>query len=155
MGDGLQGCPSSMATRPHPSQTYFMAASLSWQICLPSTCGVPQKLHLAAPPQGLHKWPGSVATAHNFYRYMPCLPPYTPKIQTNIPLPYTVIQYAYNSQKVKPGTGFVILRHFPHIDVAFSSKISVLNLAFFLHLNISNWNIIKYSKTAALALYLR
>jgi hypothetical protein len=66
IGEGLQRCPSSMATRPHPSQTYFMAASLSLQICLTSTLDSPQKLHLDASPQGLHKWPGSFATAPQF-----------------------------------------------------------------------------------------
>jgi len=47
------------------------------------------------------------------------------------PLPYTVTQYAYKTQKVKQGAGFVCLRHFPHFDVAFSSKKRVLNFVFF------------------------
>jgi hypothetical protein len=43
-----------------------MAASLSLHICPVSTLGVPQKLQLALSPQGLHKWPGSFATAPQF-----------------------------------------------------------------------------------------
>jgi hypothetical protein len=66
MAVGLQRWPISMATRPHPPQTYFMAASLSLHICPVSTLGVPQKLQLALSPQGLHKWPGSLATAPQF-----------------------------------------------------------------------------------------
>ncbi len=155
MGDGLQRCPSSMATRPHPSQTYFMAASLSLQICLLSTCVAPQKLHLAASPQGLHRWPGSVATAHNFYRYMPCLPPYSLNNPIHIQTQYTVMQYAYKSKKVKQIRGLVYLRHFPHSSEAFSSTIPVWNAAFLLPLNLSNWNIDKYIRFAVLAPYLR
>jgi len=55
-----------MATLPQPEQEYFMAASLSLHMCLVSVSGVPQKLHLAASPQGLHKCPGSLATAPQF-----------------------------------------------------------------------------------------
>jgi hypothetical protein len=54
-GEGLQRWPSSMATRPHSSQTNFIAASLSLHICLVSTWGAPQKLHRVLSPQGLHK----------------------------------------------------------------------------------------------------
>jgi len=43
-----------------------MAASLSLHMCLVSVSGVPQKLHLDASPQGLHKCPGSLATAPQF-----------------------------------------------------------------------------------------
>jgi hypothetical protein len=35
-------------------------------MCLASTSDAPQKLHLALSPQGLHKWPGSFATAPQF-----------------------------------------------------------------------------------------
>jgi hypothetical protein len=43
-----------------------MAASLSLHMCPVSTLGVPQKLQLALSPQGLHKCPGSFATAPQF-----------------------------------------------------------------------------------------
>jgi len=66
MAVGLQRWPISMATRPHPPQTYFMAASLSLHIWPVSTLGVPQKLQLALSPQGLQRWPGSFATAPQF-----------------------------------------------------------------------------------------
>jgi hypothetical protein len=66
MAVGLQRCPLSMATRPHPPQTYFMAASLSLHICPVFVFAVPQKLQFALSPQGLHKWPGSFATAPQF-----------------------------------------------------------------------------------------
>jgi hypothetical protein len=52
-----------MATRPQPSQTNFIAASLSLQTCFGSTFGAPQKLQFFSSPQGLHKCPGSFATA--------------------------------------------------------------------------------------------
>jgi hypothetical protein len=55
-----------MATLPQPEQEYFMAANLSLHICFVSALGVPQKLHLAASPQGLHRCPGSLATAPQF-----------------------------------------------------------------------------------------
>jgi len=45
----------SIATRPQPSQTYFMAASLSLQTWVGLVSGAPQKLHLALSPQGLHR----------------------------------------------------------------------------------------------------
>src|SRR5512137_2484506 len=63
IGAGLQRCSFSIATRPHPSQTYFMAASLSLHTCLASAAGAPQKLHLVLSPQGLQRCPGSLATA--------------------------------------------------------------------------------------------
>jgi hypothetical protein len=66
IGEGLQRWPSSIATRPHPPQTYFIAASLSLQICRGSTSGAPQKLHFDLSPQGSHKCPGSSATAPQF-----------------------------------------------------------------------------------------
>ena len=66
MADGLQRWPSSMATRPQPPQTYFMAPSLSLHIWPVSTLGVPQKLQPDVSPQGLHKCPGSSATAPQF-----------------------------------------------------------------------------------------
>ena len=55
-----------MATLPQPEHEYFMLASLSLHMCFVSTSGVPQKLHLAASPQGLHRCPGSLATAPQF-----------------------------------------------------------------------------------------
>jgi len=55
-----------MATLPQPEQEYFMAASLSLHMCFVSALGVPQKLHLAGSPQGLHRCPGSLATAPQF-----------------------------------------------------------------------------------------
>ena len=55
-----------MATRPHPSQTYFMAASLSLQTCLASVCIAPQKLHFDLSSHGLQRWPGASATAPQF-----------------------------------------------------------------------------------------
>jgi hypothetical protein len=55
-----------MATRPQPWQTYFIAASLSLHIWVWSTLGDPQKLHFFLSPQGLHKCPGSSATAPQF-----------------------------------------------------------------------------------------
>jgi len=66
MGEGLHRCPSSMATRPHPSQTNFIAASLSLHIWADSVAGSPQKLHFALSPQGSHRCPGSSATAPQF-----------------------------------------------------------------------------------------
>ena len=63
MGDGLHRCPSSMATRPHPPQTNFIAASLSLHTWVGSLAGSPQKLHFALSPQGLHRCPGASATA--------------------------------------------------------------------------------------------
>jgi hypothetical protein len=66
MADGLQRWPFSMATRPHPSQTNFMAASLSLHIWPGFTFGDPQKLQFALSPQGSHRWPGSFATAPQF-----------------------------------------------------------------------------------------
>jgi hypothetical protein len=66
MAEGLQRCPSSMATLPQLEQTYFIAASLSLHIWEGFTLGAPQKLHLLASPQGLHKCPGSSATAPQF-----------------------------------------------------------------------------------------
>jgi hypothetical protein len=66
IGDGLHKCVFSMATRPHPSQEYFMAESLSLHMWVASALGVPQKLHLAASPQGLHRCPGASATAPQF-----------------------------------------------------------------------------------------
>ena len=66
IGEGLHKWPASIATLPQPSQTYFIAASLSLQICLGSTSVAPQKLHLVLSPQGLHKCPGSFATAPQF-----------------------------------------------------------------------------------------
>jgi len=55
MGEGLQRWPDSMATRPQPSQTYFMADSLSLHMCWGFAVGVPQKLHLDASSQGLQR----------------------------------------------------------------------------------------------------
>jgi hypothetical protein len=52
-----------MATRPQALQVNFMAASLSLHTCFASTEGDPQKLHLDLSPQGLHRCPGSLATA--------------------------------------------------------------------------------------------
>ena len=66
MGVGAQRWPSSIATLPQPEQEYFIAASLSLHMCLVSVSGVPQKLHLAASPQGLHRCPGASATAPQF-----------------------------------------------------------------------------------------
>jgi hypothetical protein len=66
MGDGLQRCSRSMATRPQPSQTNFMAASLDWHMWAWETWGFPQKEHLERSPQGLQRWPGSLATAPQF-----------------------------------------------------------------------------------------
>lgn len=60
---GLHRWPSSIATRPHPSHTYFMASSLSVHMCVVSMLKIPQKLQLDLSPQGLHKCPGSFATA--------------------------------------------------------------------------------------------
>ena len=42
-----------------------------------------------------------------------------------------VFQYAYNSLKVKPGTGFVFLRHIPQLGGPFSSKIGAANVTIF------------------------
>ena len=66
MGEGLHRWPSSMATRPQPSQTNFIEDSLSLHMWAGSTSWAPQKLHFLASPQGLHKWPGSFASAPQF-----------------------------------------------------------------------------------------
>ena len=63
IGAGLQRCPSCIATRPHPLQTNFIAASLSLQTCLASTSGAPQKLHFSLSSHGLHRCPGESAMA--------------------------------------------------------------------------------------------
>ena len=77
MTDGLHRCFFSIATRPQPSHTYFMAASLSLHICLSPTSGAPQKLHLALSPQGLHKCPGSLATAPQFLHVYAMVPSFS------------------------------------------------------------------------------
>ena len=41
MGDGLQRCSFSIATRPQPPHWNFIAANLSLQMCCASTSGVP------------------------------------------------------------------------------------------------------------------
>ena len=64
--EGLHRWPFSIATRPHPSHTYCMAASLSLHTWVALTSGAPQKLHLDLSPQGLQRCPGSSATAPQF-----------------------------------------------------------------------------------------
>lgn len=63
MGDGLQRCSLSIATRPQPSQTNFMAVNLLLHMWAWLMSGVPQNEHFWRSPQGSHRWPGSLATA--------------------------------------------------------------------------------------------
>ena len=63
MGDGLHRCSLSMATRPQPSQTNFIAVSLPLHMWPWLTSGVPQNEHFWRSSQGLQRWPGSLATA--------------------------------------------------------------------------------------------
>ena len=66
MADGAQRFSFSIATRPHPSQTYFIASNLSLHMCVGPVWEAPQKLQLTLSPHGLHKCPGSLATAPQF-----------------------------------------------------------------------------------------
>ena len=63
MGDGLQRCSLSIATRPQPSQTNVMAVNLLLHMWAWLMSGAPQNEHFWRSPQGSHRWPGSLATA--------------------------------------------------------------------------------------------
>jgi hypothetical protein len=63
MGDGLQRCSLSIATRPQPSQTNFIAVNLLLHMWAWLMSGSPQNEHFCRSPQGSQRWPGSLATA--------------------------------------------------------------------------------------------
>ena len=97
MAVGLHRCSFSIATRPQPSHTYFMAASLSLHICFGLVSGAPQKLHLDLSPQGLHKCPGSLATAPQFLHVYAIAPSFRLYKQADY-----YHQYGDDTIKVKP-----------------------------------------------------